>query len=94
MERKNTYTYITRAGVLYVEPRASPTIKAVKGTIEIKAFSTIKRALGSCYGGSLTGPSGNYGRDAFPLRAAFSCLIVGLGPGAFNCQGFRVSLRI
>ena len=28
----------------------------------------------------------------FPFRASFNCFIVGFGPGAFNCQGFGVSL--
>ena len=30
----------------------------------------------------------------FLLRASFNCLIVSLGAGAFNREGFGVSLRI
>ena len=46
-------------------------------------FRSPYRAIGSPYGGIRS-----------PLRASFNCLIVGLGPGASNSQGFGVSLRM
>ena len=58
----------------------------------------MKRALVPVTGGGgafpLRGQRFPLRGDPFPLRASFNHLIVGLGPGAFNCQGFGVSLRI
>ena len=65
--------------------------------LQLKAFSTIKGALGSCHEGirsPLWGHRFPLRGDPFRLRASFNCLIVSLGPGAVNCQGFGVSLRI
>ena len=47
-------------------------------------------------GGSVppTGPLVPLQRDPFPVQAFFNCVIVSLGPWAFNCQGSGVSLRI
>ena len=47
-------------------------------------------------GGSvpLTGPSVPLPGGSVPLTGLFNCLIVSRGPGPFNCQGSRVSLRM
>ena len=65
--------------------------------MQLKAFSTIRRASVPVTGGGsvpLTGTLVPFTGDPFPLRASFNSLIVGLGSGAFNCQGSAVSLRI
>ena len=79
-------------------PARAPTIKALRETVAIYGIFDNKRTLGSCYGGGsvpLTGASVPLtGGGPFPLQTSFNCLIVGLGPGAFNRQGFGVSLGI
>ena len=81
-------------------PRETRQLKPQGEPLQLKAFLTIKRASVPVTGGSVPltggGPFPSRGHwfplrgDPFPLRA----LIVGLGPGDFNYQGFGVSLRI
>ena len=84
---------VMRAGVLYREPRQ---LKPWGEPLHLKAFWTIKRASAPVTGGSvlLTGPLVPLTGGSVPLSGSFNCLIVGLGSGVFNCQGFGVSLRI
>ena len=69
-------------------------IRGVPGKFEKKKFGFNFRSL--LQGGSvpLTGPLVPLTGASVPLTGLFNCLIVGFGLGAFNCQGFGVSLRI
>ena len=88
MNRSNTY----RGGVLFQDPRAASTMSigvrlltspaplSERAEIFRRSLSTVLCTVPSCEGAN--------------FQSACNCLIVSLGPGAFNCQGFGVSLRM